>query len=190
MSDEKLVADYLFGNEIAFEKLLNRYLKPIYNFLFRITRNRAVAEDLSQDTFLKVWKNLEHFNPEKKFKTWIFAIAKNTAFDWLKKKKEIAFSTFLDEDGDNWLENISDENTISDEILHRKDIANELEEKLQKIPVHYRAILLLRYKEDFSLHEITEILGEPYNTIKSRHRRALLELRKLFENQIAPNSKS
>jgi len=187
ISDEKLVQEYLSGEEKFVEELLDRYLKPIYNFIFRMTGGRAVAEDLSQETFLKAWKNLKRFDPEKKFSTWIFAIAKNTSFDYLKKKKEIPFSVFLDEEGESWLENITDENILPDEILERKDIAAKVEEMLEKIPLHYRAILLLHYKEDFSLHEIAEILGEPYNTIKSRHRRALIEIRKQLERAGAPN---
>jgi RNA polymerase sigma-70 factor (ECF subfamily) len=205
-NDEKLVEDYLTGNEIAFEKLLDRYLKPIYNFLFRIIGDQAVAEDLSQDTFLKVWKNLHKFDPQRNrfksrqneedkklapyrtagsgsgFRTWLFAIAKNTAFDYLKKKKEIPFSAAADEEGENWLENIADENFLPDELLERKDLAKEIEKILKKIPVHYRTILLLHYKEDFSLHEIAEILGEPYNTIKSRHQRGLISLKNMLED--------
>ena len=65
-------------------------------------------------------------------------------------------------------------------FLERKDIADEFEKILEKISVHYRAILLLHYKEDFSLHEIAEILGEPYNTIKSRHQRGLGELKEFL----------
>jgi RNA polymerase sigma-70 factor, ECF subfamily len=182
INDEKLVDDYLQGNDVAFEKLLERYLKPIYNFLFRLTNDQAAAEDLSQDTFLRAWKNLRRFDPDKKFKTWLFVIAKNAAFDWMKKKKSLPFSHFADEEGNNALENFSEKKPLPDEILARKDLAQELEEKLAGIPEYYRAILLMHYKEDFSLQEISEILGESYNTVKSRHRRALIELRKILIN--------
>lgn len=85
----------------------------------------------------------------------------------------------MNEEGESIFNEIAGENILPDEILHRKDIANELEEILKKLPPHYRAILLLHYKEDFSLHEIAEILGEPYNTIKSRHQRGLGKLKKI-----------
>jgi RNA polymerase sigma-70 factor, ECF subfamily len=176
--DEKLVQEYLAGDDSAFEDLLVRYLKPIYNFVYRITNDRGSAEDISQDTFIKVWKNLDSFDQAKKLKTWLFTIAKNTAFDYLKKKKEIPFSKFMDEEGENWLESIADENILPDVILKRSDLTEELAKILEKIPVFYRTILVLHYKEDFSLHEIAEILDEPYNTIKSRHQRALLRLKK------------
>jgi len=182
ISEEKLVADYLGGEETAFEEILARHLKPVFNFLCRICGDRTVAEDLAQDTFFKVWKNLKKFDPEKKFRTWLFAIAKNTAFDYLKKKKEIPFSMFTDEEGENWLENIAGDDFLPEEILERKDLAEELDQKLQKLQPHYRAILLLHYKEDFSLQEIAEILDEPYNTVKSRHQRGLGRLKKAISD--------
>jgi RNA polymerase sigma-70 factor, ECF subfamily len=175
--DQKTLEYFLAGNEETYEALLRKYLKPVFNFLFRLTGGRESAEDLAQETFLKAWKNRDHFDSSKNFRTWLFTIARNSAFDWLKKKKEIPFASFTSEEGENWLENISDGGFLPDEILERKDITKEFEKKLGELPELYREILLLHYKEDFSLHEIAEILGEPYNTVKSRHQRALLKLK-------------
>ena len=177
MEDNQLVKNFLEGKDEAFEDLVKKYLKPVYNFLYRLTNDQAVAEDLAQDAFFKAWKNMKRFDQSKSFKTWIFTIAKNTAFDYFKKKKEIPFSTFADEEGESWIENVADENILPDVVLERSNLAEELDAILQKISPHYRAILLLHYKEDFSLREITEILGEPYNTIKSRHQRGLKSLK-------------
>src|SRR4030042_4325030 len=179
-SDEQIVQKYLSGEEAAFSELVKKYLKPVYNFTFRLANNRDVAEDLTQDTFVKVWKNMRCFDLDRNLKTSLFAIAKNTTFDYFKKKKEITFSSFADEEGESVFSEIADENFLPDEILERKNIAEELDIILQKLPPHYRAILLLHYKEDFTLHEIAEILGEPYNTIKSRHQRGLAKLKELI----------
>lgn len=184
--DKKLLEDFSCGDEAAMGAVVKKYLKPIFNFLFRLAGEREAAEDLTQETFVKAWKNLRKFDTSKSFKTWLFTIAKNTAFDWLKKKKEIPFSNFADDEGEGWLENIADENILPDEILERSDLAAELENILQKLPPHYRAILLLHYKENFSLHEIAEILSEPYNTIKSRHQRGLSKLKKLLLEKNSP----
>ena len=180
-SDEKIIEEYLSGNEAAFSELVKKHLKPAYNFIFRLVNNRDTAEDLTQETFVKVWKNFKKYDPDKKFRTWLFTIAKNTTFDWLKKKKEILFSKFEDDEGNNALENISGDEILPDEILERKNITEDLEKILSKIPPRYRAILLLHYKEDFSLHEIAEILGEPYNTVKSRHQRGLGKLKETLK---------
>jgi RNA polymerase sigma-70 factor, ECF subfamily len=183
LADCKLIDIFLAGEEPAFSELVKKYLKPVYNFIFRLVYDRDSAEDLTQETFLKAWKNMKRFDPDKSFKTWLFTIAKNTAFDYLKKKKEIPFSNFTDEEGENWLENIADENFLPDELLELKNISEELDAILEKLPWHYRAILILHYKEDFSLHEIAEILDEPYNTIKSRRQRGLAILKKLFSGE-------
>ncbi len=91
-SDENLVTDYLKGDKKALEILIGRYLKPIYNFLYRYTGDVAEAEDITQEAFVRAWKNIRKFDRNKKFKTWIFGIAKNAAIDFLRKKKPILFS--------------------------------------------------------------------------------------------------
>jgi len=180
-TDKQLVEEFLNGNDLAFERLLKKHLKPLYNFLYQLTGDSLVAEDLTQITFVKSWKNLRRYDNSKNFKVWIFAIAKNTAYDWFKKKKTIPFSSFIDGEGNNKLENISDKNILPDEILNRKNIAEELEKKLQELPEHYRLVLTLHYKEDFSLSEISEILKISCNTAKSQHLRGLMKLKKLLE---------
>jgi len=181
--DKQLVEEFREGNDYSFEKLLNKYLKPVFNFVCQLSGDFQAAEDLTQETFVKAWKNIEKFDRERSFKTWIFTIAKNTTYDYFKKKKTIPFSNFIDEEGNNKLENMSDGNILPDEILERKNIAEELEKKINEVPKHYRIILLLRYKEDLSLQDISEILGKPYNTIKSGHVRALRSLKKLISEE-------
>jgi RNA polymerase sigma-70 factor (ECF subfamily) len=178
--DKKLVEVFLDGDDLAFQELVRKYLKPVYNFLFRFVSDRAVLDDLTQETFVKAWKNLKRYDNSKSFKAWIFAIAKNTAFDYLKKKKTIPFSAFEDEDGNSQLDNISDEAILPDELLSQAEAQDNLEELLKKIPDHYRIILLMRYKDDLSLNEIAEVLGKSYNTIKSQHQRALEALKRII----------
>ena len=178
--DKKTIEDFLDGNEESFNILVSSYLKPIYNFLYQLTNGSSAIDDLTQETFFKAWKNMKKFDQNRSFKTWIFTIAKNTAYDYFKKKKTIPFSNFVDEEGNNKLDNLSDNSILPDEILERKNIAEEMEEKLEKIPEKYRIILTLHYKEDLSLQEISEILDKPYNTIKSGHQRALAKLKEVF----------
>ena len=190
-TDEQLIAEYLSGNEKIFEQIVERYLKRLYNFVFQLTRDKEAAEDITQDVFVKVWKNISSFDGEKKFSTWIFAIAKNTAYDFLKKKKSLPFSMFENADG-NILEYIEDETILhSQELLQKMDNAKAAEELLTSLPVHTRTILLLHYTQGFSLMEIAEIFGSPSNTIKSQYRRAILHLRKSIPfKKSAPESSS
>lgn len=179
--DRQLIADFLDGEDAAFERLVGRYLKPVYNFLYQFTQDRDSLDDLVQETFIKAWKNIKKFDPEKNFKTWLFTIAKNTAYDFFKKKKSLPFSNFLDGEGNNKLENMVEDGPRLEEVLAGNDSAQELERKLQEIPDNYRVLLMMRYKDDFSLQEIAHILDLPYNTVKSQHARALASLKRSLE---------
>lgn len=178
--DKNLIQAFFAGYDEAYSKLLKKYLKSVYNFLRTFVQDSDILDDLTQETFIKAWKNLKSFDTEKNFKTWLFTIAKNTAYDFFKKKKTIPFSEFSDDQGSNALENISDDEILPLEILEKSEKEKTFEENLQKLPNHYRIILLLHYKEDFSLQEISEILDIPYNTIKSRHIRALSKFKKIL----------
>ena len=177
-ADKKLIEKALNGDDQAFKQLINKHLKSVYNFLYQLTKDTSSLDDLTQETFIKVWKNLSRFDQSKSFKVWIFTIARNTAYDYLKKRKAIPFSSF-DKEEINKLEEI-DETPLPDEILERQDLEREIEAKLSQIPEHYRIVLILHYKHDFSLSEIAQILKEPYNTIKSRHQRGMQKLKALL----------
>lgn len=172
-NDNNLIENFLAGDDSAFSDLVKKYLKPVYNFLYHFVSDHEALDDITQETFIKAWKHIEKFDRSRNFKVWVFSIAKNTAFDYLKKKKTIPFSNFTDEEGNNKLDNVGDDSILPHEILIRADSAKILEEKLKEIPDIYRIILIMHYKEDFSLQEIAKILGKSYNTIKSQHQRGL-----------------
>jgi len=176
--DEKLIKNFLEGDDAAFEHLVTKYLRPIYNFLYRLIGETAALDDLTQETFIKTWKNIHRFDRSKNFRIWLFAIAKNTAYDFLRKKKTIPFSYYANAEGNNKLERIPDSGLSPSELAERKDSVLEWQKILREIPIHHRAILLLRYKQNFSLKEISVIMDKPYNTIKSRHNRILKHLKK------------
>ncbi len=187
MEDKDLISSYLAGNEKSFERLIDRYTKPIFGFIFRLVKDLGIAEDLTQETFLKVWKNFKKFNQEKNFRTWIFAIARNTVWDFLRKKKPILFAE-LELKEENFLKNnLVDEKFLPDKIIHDAQAIEFLEEVLKKLSLPQQTILWLYFKEGFTLREISEILGESPNTVKSRYQRALKELKKFFpERRDAP----
>ncbi|PIT90112.1 hypothetical protein COU23_00355 [Candidatus Kuenenbacteria bacterium CG10_big_fil_rev_8_21_14_0_10_36_11] len=182
-NDSQLVQKYLSGDEESLKLLIRNYLKPVFSFVYHFFNNHAEAEDIAQDVFVKMWKNLKKFDQQKKFKTWLFAIAKNTALDYLKKKKFLLFSEFINADGENILEEtLTDINPLPDEIFEQADLAQTLEKIFDKLPAHYRVVLDLYYQKSFNLREIAEILGKQKNTIKSWHRRALIKLKEKLSN--------
>ncbi len=181
VNDEQLIANYLVSDEESLEILIKRYLKPIYSFVYRYVGNSQDAEDITQDIFVKVWRNLKKFDQSKSFKTWIFSIAKNTSIDWLKKKKAIPFSNFENGEGENLLtETLTDPAPLPNEILERIGIAEMLNTAINQLTSKYRMVLFLRYNDHFTFREIAEALGEPLDTVKSRHRRALIQLKKIL----------
>jgi RNA polymerase sigma-70 factor (ECF subfamily) len=181
-NDKHLVRQYLEGDETSLEVLIRQYLKPIYSFAHRYVSNSQEAEDITQEVFVKVWRNLKKFDQNKSFKTWIFSIAKNTAIDFLKKKKTIPFSEFENEDGENMLtETFADSSPLPQELLEKAGMAQILNSAMEKLSPKYRMVLFLRYNDHFNFREIAEILGESLNTIKSRHQRAILMLRKTLK---------
>lgn len=174
LTDKQLIEDFLAGDDASFELLVKKYLKPVYNFLYRLTGGDvALTDDLTQEAFLKAWKNIKRYDLEKNFKVWIFTIAKNNARDAWKRKKTLPFVLFENSDGYNKLDEVAEEKPLPDEILERIESAGELDVKLKKLPKKYQSILLMRYKDDLSVAEIAEVLSIPYNTVKSQHQRAL-----------------
>ncbi len=188
LSDQQLIENYFKGDEKSLEILIRRYLKPVYSFAYKYAGNAQEAEDITQETFMKAWKNLKKFDKQKDFKPWIFTIAKNTFLDFLKKsrsalggKKAIPFSEFENERGENILaETISDSLPLPAELLERKDAIGVLAKAINKLLPKYRKVLLLRHNEDLTFREISETTSEPLNTIKSRYRRGLMMLKKFL----------
>lgn len=193
-SDEQLVASYLKGNEKSLEVLIWRYLKLIYSFAFRFVNSAQEAEDITQEVFIKMWRNLKKFDPRRSrfatlrgrqnrsFKTWIFAIAKNTCLDAMKKKKTIPFSKFEDEEGKNiFIDNLADGNLLPNELFEKVGIMRELNLAMAKLPSKYRLVEHLHYIEELTFKEISQILNKPLNTLKSQHRRALIRLKKILQ---------
>jgi len=185
-SDQQLVADYIAGNEKSLEILIKRYLKPIYSFSYRYVGNPQNAEDVTQEVFVKVWRNLKKFDQQKSFKTWIFSIAKNTSIDCLRKKKAVPFSNFENEAGKNILiETLVDPSPLSDKLFERFSIAQMLSSVMKILSPKYRMVLFLRYNDHLNFREIAESLDESINTIKSRHRRAMIMLKRFLEKDWA-----
>jgi RNA polymerase sigma factor (sigma-70 family) len=179
--DKELIADYLSGQEEVLPYLINRYLKSVYRFVFSLVQDESVAEDLTQDVFIKVWKKLKSYNPKYSFKTWLFTIARNTTTDYLRKRKDLVFSNFDDKDNGNViLDTLADDALLADEVFAQVQDLDKLNKVLREMPSLYKEVLILKYSNDLSLEEISTIIKRPIETVKSQHRRGLLHLKELF----------
>ncbi|MDO8600803.1 MAG: sigma-70 family RNA polymerase sigma factor [bacterium] len=188
--DQELIVNYLNGDVESLEILIQRYLKPVYRFVYQYVGNVEDAEDITQEAFVKAWRNLQRFDRTKNFKTWIFAIAKNTAIDFLKKKKTIPFSAFSARNGENeagestFAETLADSLPLPDEMLVRRDARYMLARAMEKLSYEYKMVILLRSMRELTFREIAESLGEPLHTVKSRYRRGLVLLKNILRAEI------
>jgi RNA polymerase sigma-70 factor (ECF subfamily) len=180
-TDEQLVKDYLDGDKNVFTEIVDRYLKSIYNFSYRLIGNEKEAEDVSQEVFLKVWKNIKKFDTEKSFKTWIFSITRNASIDYLRKRRDVLLSVFDNENGTNFIEDsLIDEEPKADEIFSLAQNKKQIEVTMNELSIIQKEIIILKYVNEMSLSEIANIMNMPVNTTKSHHRRALIKLKELI----------
>ena len=174
--DKNLIQQYLKGDSKALEILIARYLKLIYGFVYRSVGSPADAEDITQEVFVKVWKNIKKFDQNKSFKPWIFQIARNTSIDFLRKKKSIPFSRFENEKGQNPLvDNIA---ATPANLIERISDKKTLDTVMQSLSDREQKIINLRHDDGMSFKEIAEVFQESINTVKSRYRRTLAVLRR------------
>lgn len=183
-TDTQLVVDYLEGNEKALGILVDRYLKDVYNFSFKLAGDLQAAEDITQESFIKSWKYVRTYRRGDNFKTWLLTITRNTAIDWLRQKKDIAFSAFQNERGENaFVESLESNEPLPDELLESARDKKFVQSLLTRINPSFREVLTLRYESNLTFREIGEILQRPLHSVKSQHRRALASLRRLLQAQ-------
>ncbi len=177
--DAKLIESYIRGDKKSLDVLIGRYFRMIYSFLYSRVGNMADAEDLAQETFLKVWKNIRKFDRNKNFKPWVFQIAKNTSIDFLRKRKEIPFSRFEGASGENYFAaNLAGPQPDLNQNLDNKKV---LAAATAGISPEDQKILRLHKQETLTFREISELLGKPVNTVKSRYRRAIISAKRFFQ---------
>lgn len=179
ISDKELVEKAKKGDMKAFEQLLFRYEKPIFGYILRFISQRENAEDVTQETFIKVYRSLKTFDPEYKFKTWLYTVATHTAYDWLRKAKKTQ-ELFIIDDPDSEFETIDASTAYKDlEISQNKELVDNA---IQKIKPAYQTVLLLFYRDELGYEEIADVLKIPVNTVKTHLYRAKKALGEELKN--------
>ena len=188
-SDIELVQQALKGVETAYADILKRYQRPVFSLVRRMVIDPALTEDLAQEVFLKAFRALESFDQGRKFSSWLFKIAHNTAIDYLRKKQldTVALETPGTDDAD-LLAVLPDSLAESPEIsVSRRDMALALEQALASLRPAYREVVVLRFQEGLAYEEIAEITDLPLGTVKTHlHRARNAMARHLSEHGWAP----
>lgn len=184
-SDQQLVSNYLNGNVSALEALVNRHRNRIYTFIISKVRNQALAEDIFQDAFFKVIKSLQtgKYNEEGKFLPWVMRISHNLVIDHFRKVKRmpIAGKPRNDDDTFDIFDVIGDGEQTKEEVMIEDEQHNQLRQMIKELPDEQREVLLMRHYEELSFKEIAEKTGVSINTALGRMRYALINLRKIME---------
>ncbi len=170
VSDIELVNRCIKGNQDAFSELVSRYKRLVFKVVYNIINNEQEVNDISQEVFLKVYKNLKAYNPEYKFSTWIVKIATNHCLDIVRKKKVDALP--IDEAID-----VSDKKDTPEEFYIRKEKVERIREAISELPEKYRVPIILFHQNGLSYEEMTNIMNEPITIIKNRLYRARLMLK-------------
>jgi RNA polymerase sigma-70 factor (ECF subfamily) len=175
-SDEELVVRYLEGDAVAFRVLTDRHHDRVVNFLTRKVGDRAQAEDLAQEAFLRVYRHLHRFDPEKTFTTWLYTIAGNLAKNAYRDRSRdplVLFRTLAGGDeGEETPLQWADETYLPDDMARKRALQQTVEEVVEDLPAHHRTVFVLREMEGKSYEEIAEITGLKLGTVKSRLSRA------------------
>tara|TARA_B100000965_G_scaffold139438_1_gene116081 strand:+ start:5218 stop:5793 length:576 start_codon:yes stop_codon:yes gene_type:complete len=174
LSDEKLIALFQSGDINAYNELVDRYKERLFNFVLRYFNNREQAEDVVQDTLIKLYTHASYYKNVAKFSTWIFTIAKNNALTELRKNKRKRTESLWTDDG-NPIDLNSKEQSL-DRQTHNEFAINQLNKFLDEIPENFRMAVVLRDFQELSYDEISKILEIPIGTIKSRINRGRIQL--------------
>ncbi|MBO6880289.1 sigma-70 family RNA polymerase sigma factor [Winogradskyella sp.] len=184
-NDENILIDAINnGDTRAYAQLVDRYKDLVYTLALRMLKHKEEAEEVAQDTFIKVFKSLDKFKGDSKFSTWIYRVAYNTCLDNIKKNKKHLNNVAIDEFTFNKLDTI--DNALDNIINEERSVL--IKKCIDKLPEDSSALLTLFYFEELSLEEISKIINIEANTVKVKLFRARKKLAVILEQYLQPQN--
>jgi RNA polymerase sigma-70 factor (ECF subfamily) len=184
IDDQKLIEAIQNGDTKAYAQLVNRYKDLVFTLAIRMLKHKEEAEEVAQDTFIKVFKSLDKFKGDSKFSTWIYKVTYNTCLDRIKKNKKHHNDVPIDEFTFNKLDSI--DNALDNMINEEKSVL--IKNCINKLPEDSSALLTLFYFEELSLEEISKIINIEANTVKVKLFRARKKLAVILEQYLQPQN--
>ena len=181
-NDQLYIKKVLQGDANAFAFLVDEYKDLVFSLAFKMTKNREQAEEVSQDTFIKAYKKLDHFKGDSKFSTWLYRIAYHTSLDAIKKNKKEGYIFEINEINNHQIQDVE---TILQGIA-RKERAAMMNDCLMQLPTEERSVLWMFYYDELSLKEIIKVTNWSEANLKVRLHRARKKLLTIVEKNIAP----
>ena len=181
VTDATLISAYMQGNETALSDLITRHKQRIYSFIYSKVFDRDVAEDIFQDTFIKVIRTLKRgkYNEEGKFLPWVMRIAHNLVIDHFRKNNRMP--KFENNDDFNIFSVLCDGSLNAEKALIKDQVVNDVRRLIEELPADQKQVLMMRMYKDMSFKEISEQTGVSINTALGRMRYALINLRKVID---------
>jgi RNA polymerase sigma-70 factor, ECF subfamily len=180
----KRIKQVLRGDQDAFAEVIELYKDKVFQICFRMLGNRHEAEDISQEAFIRAYVNIHTFNQKRKFSTWLYRIATNLCIDRIRKKKPDYYldAEVTGTEGLTMYSQVAAEGQLPEEEVEEMELQAEIQRQILKLPDKYRSVIVLKYIEELSLQEISEILDLPLGTVKTRIHRGREALRKQLRN--------
>lgn len=181
---KKRIKQVLKGDQSAYGEIVEIYKDKVFQLCYRILGNRHEAEDMAQEAFIRAYINIASFNIDLKFSTWLYRIATNLCIDRIRKKKP---DYYLDAevsgtDGLTMYSQIASDTTLPEDEVESLELQETIQREITKLPEKYRSVIVLKYIEELSLNEISEILDIPLGTVKTRIHRGREALRHQLRN--------
>ncbi len=185
MSEELLIQKAQNGDRAALAQLVKNYEQTVYNFSFKICRNKERAEHTMQETFLSMVKNIGQFSGKSKLSTWLYTVVSNNCLMLARSQKKHEYSSFDDDDNLISEDNIADWKITPDQISENNELKDILDEAIQNLPADYRVVFLLRDVEGLSTEETGKITDLSIPAVKSRLHRARAFLRNELNKRLS-----
>ena len=177
-TDEDLIERFQKGDEQAYIELVNRYRDRLMNFVYRFVNDYEQSEDIAQETLIKLYTHKHYYKKIAKFSTWIYTIAANLAKSELRKKKTRKVTNLSQMSTQEKEYELPADQPDTDQAIESEFIEKRIQAAIQKLPLHFKTVTILREIQELSYEEISKIVDAPLGTVKSRINRARLQLQK------------
>ncbi|MEC4116863.1 sigma-70 family RNA polymerase sigma factor [Myroides phaeus] len=174
------------GDQTAFTFLLNFYWSEVYHYILKRSANEADSEDITIETFSKAFSSINSYKPEFAFNTWLISIAKNVHIDMIRRRKNMSFVDLNDEYNSEYSNIVDDTSNIEDKLIKEQSLAI-FKNYIKLLKPHYQEVIELRFFQELSYNEISEVLNEPLNNVKVKIMRAKKLLAEIILKQIDHN---
>mgnify|MGYP003499260849 FL=1 len=180
----KRIKQVLKGDQNAYADIVNLYQHKLYQICYRMLGNKQEAEDIAQEAFVRAYINLHSYDQKRKFSTWIYRIATNLCIDRIRKKKPDYYldAEVAGTDGLDMYSQIAADEKLPEDVVAQMELQERIQYEISRLPDKYRSVIVLKYIEELSLQEISEILDMPLGTVKTRIHRGREALRKQLSN--------